>query len=329
MPKLLEEFPPIPTTEWDKTVHADLKGASYDEKLLWHTDDGILVKPFYRSEDLPLATVTANSPLATRHSPLPPHIDAARFEESGATTTQELAFALAEGIEFVASNNPPHVTFSFAIGSSYFFEIAKLRAFRRIWRQALEAFGRTDIETAIHARTSRWNKSVYDAHNNILRATTEAMSATIGGADSITVEPFDATYKTPGPASERLARNTLLILKHEAYLDKVADPAAGSYLIESLTDTLARAAWTLMQRIEQFGGFRKAYDSGMIPAEIAESRARKEAAIASGQRVFVGVNKFPDKSERMADRIEPHAGPGIRRGPAVVEEARLAGEAAQ
>jgi methylmalonyl-CoA mutase len=331
VPKLLEEFPPVSTADWESAIRADLKGSDYDKKLVWRTADGIALRPYYRAEDLAglefLDAVrgarAGNDWQIAGEPPARIDIDAARFEESGATTVQELGYALAEGIEFLAEQRPPGVTFCFAIGSSYFFQIAKLRAFRLLWAGVVEAFKLPELETTLHCRTSRWNKTIYDAHNNVLRATTEAMAAAIGGADSITVEPYDETFKQPDSPSRRLARNTQLILKHEAYLDRVADPAAGSYFIESLTASLAGAAWKLMQSIEEFGGFRKAHDSGMIPAEIAKARSEKEKAIAERRRVFVGVNQYPNPAERMLGKLEAHDSIDVRRGPEAFEDLRL------
>ena len=330
MPKLLEEFPPLTTAEWEAAIQKDLKGADYNKKLVWRTDDGIAVKPYYRSEDLAgLEYLEAARPPRAINDwqiadTIPENIsvDASRFEESGATTVQELAYALAEGIEFLAEHKPDDITFSFAMGSSYFFQIAKLRAFRLLWSRVAQAFD-SPVKMHLHCRTSRWNKSIYDAHVNILRGTTEAMSAALGGADSITVEPFDARYKTPDAASLRLAHNTQLILQKEAYLDRVADPAAGSYYIESLTDSLSREAWKQMQRIEEFGGFHKAHDSGMIPSELAESRRKRDAAVAQRRKVFVGVNQYPNLAERMLDKIEPHHVSNVTRGPEIFESIRL------
>jgi methylmalonyl-CoA mutase len=333
MPRLLEEFPPVRTEDWEAAIRTDLKGGDYDKRLVWRTDDGIAVKPYYRAGDvasIPPRTVRPDRKTNEWEvAQVPPEniaVDAGRFEETGATTVQELGFALAEGIEYVAAHRPVEMTFSFAIGSSYFFQIAKLRAFRIMWARVLEAFG-ADVKTVIHCRTSRWNKSIYDPHVNILRATTEAMSAAIGGADSITIAPFDATYRNPDTASERLALNTHAILQKEAYLERVPDPAAGSYYVEALTDALGAEAWKLMQRIEEFGGFAKAHDSGMVPAEIAVSRAKKETAVAYRRRVFVGVNQYPNLRERMLGKLEAHSGGDRERGPAIFEDIRLRTEA--
>ena len=151
------------------------------------------------------------------------------------------------------------LTFSFAIGPHIFIQIAKLRAFRLVWAQALRAFGvpPEDARARIHARTARWNRAIEEPYVNILFGTTGAISAILGGADSLSVAPFDEGYAEPNEASRRLARNTQLILKHEALLARVADPGGGSYCLEVLTDTIARNAWKLLQKIEVDGGYRK------------------------------------------------------------------------
>ena len=167
-------------------------------------------------------------------------LDGSEFEEAGATAVEEIGFTLAAGVDFLAEMQSrgidvdraaASVTFSFAIGSNYFFQIAKFRAFRMLWARAVESFGGTDesAKAHIHARTSRWNETIYDPHVNVLRATTEAMSAVLGGADSVTVAPFDECYRRPDEASRRLARNTQIILKQEALLARVADP--GGWLL--------------------------------------------------------------------------------------------------
>jgi methylmalonyl-CoA mutase len=332
MPKLLEEFPPVSTDAWEAAIRVDLKGADYDKTLIWKAEDGIAVKPYYRAADSanldphPLRSTPGWRICEPGNEPAI-DIDAAKFDEHGSTTVQELGFTLAEGIEHLAEQKSHHLTFQFAIGSNYFFQIAKLRAFRLLWTRVLQEFKIDDAKTTLHCRTSKWNKSIYDAHVNILRATTEALSAIIGGADSITVDPFDATYKNPDAASQRLALNTQLILKHEAYLDRVADPAAGSYYLEVLTDSLAREAWKLMQTIEENGGYSKSHT--MMHANLAESQAIKQSAIAERKHVFVGVNKYPNATERALPKVEKPLDTDEQRGPEPFERIRLDTERSQ
>jgi methylmalonyl-CoA mutase len=243
-------------------------------------------------------------------------IRAHRFAESGATIVQELAFALAEGVEILAQFTDRGLTpdeaaqalaFSFAIGSDYFPEIAKLRAARTLWARAVESFHPAEANAAkmtIYARTAHWDKTIYDPYVNVLRATTEAMAAAIGGADSIQVEAFDETYREPDAFSNRLARNTQLILKHEAWLDRSVDVAGGSYYLEVLTDSVAREAWTLFQEIEAGGGFLKYSESGALDRDIAKSREDRELAAATRRATIVGTNQYPNLTERMLPKIE-------------------------
>ena len=181
------------------------------------------------------------------------------------------------------------MTFVFAVGSLYFLEIAKLRAARLAWAQAVAAFGPANPDSArarLHVRTARINKSLYDPYTNLLRATTEALSAAIGGCDRLAVEAFGF--------DEHLAVNVQRILKEESLIDAVADPAGGSYYVEALTDALARAAWTEFQQVEAEGGFAAALTAGAIPGRLAASRAAREAAVSSRRRTLVGVNNYPD-----------------------------------
>jgi methylmalonyl-CoA mutase len=256
------------------------------------------------------------------------------YEEWGATAVQEVGLTLAAGIDFVASMRAQgikpdrvadSVAFSFAIENNFFIEIAKLRAFRMLWARALESFGASPQHSRalLYARASQWNQTIYDPHVNILRSTTEAMSAVLGGADSITVAPFDECYRSPTEASRRLARNTQLILKHEAHLDRVADPGGGSYFLESTTDSIAHEGWKLMQRVEAEGGYRKASGHCRIARILEESLAPREEAVESRRRVLTGTNRYADPSDRALDRIDASGSGTSRRAAQVYEELRL------
>jgi methylmalonyl-CoA mutase len=245
----------------------------------------------------------------------PVTIRRASFLEAGATSVQEVGFILAAGIEYLkwmtargvtVDQAAEGVSFGMFVGASYFFQIAKFRAFRMLWARAVESFGgsKEAAKAYIFARTAGWNQSIYDPYNNVLRGATEAMSAAMGGVDSLAVAPFDETYRDPDEASRRLARNTQTILKQEAWLDRVVDPGAGSYYIESLTDSLARAAWKLMQEVESMGGYLTARDSGMIPDEVRRARKEAEERLAFRRRVIVGTNNYPNLKERMLDQIQ-------------------------
>lgn len=263
-------------------------------------------------------------------------IDAARFEEAGGSAVDEIGFALAAGIDYLAAMQKrgvdvaraaAHLRFSFAIGRNFFLQTAKFRAFRMLWARAVESFG-APMEAGrarIAARTSRWNKTVYDSHVNILRATTESMSAVLGGVDSVSVAAFDDCYKQPDEASRRLARNTQIILKREAMLARVADPGGGSYALENITDFLAREGWKRMQEVEARGGYRKAAE--WMKQALERLMAAREKAVANRRRVFVGTNQFANASETMLKRIDPVRVGANQRGTRGYEELRLRTEA--
>jgi|HubBroStandDraft_1064217.scaffolds.fasta_scaffold14493_5 methylmalonyl-CoA mutase len=446
--RLLEEFPPVATAEWEAAIARDLKGAVCEKKLVWHTDEGFAVKPFYRAEDLneitgldampgefpyrrgarpqagwkireeidaetaaeanaqactavrsgaeeiaftrlavrdeaeleaaltnldgipvhfeiadcalieailrrlgqrecatEFAISTGCDPLADAEfaakvmarAPrgfVPFTINAARFEENGANAVEEIGLALAAGVEALATMNARGVIadrgaagleFRFAIGANFFFQIAKLRAFRMLWARVVESFGGSAAaaRARIVARTSRWNETVYNPHMNILRATTEAVSAAIGGADSIVVAAFDECYKAPDEASRRLARNTQLLLRHEAMLGRVADPAAGAYYVEALTDLIAREAWKLLQEIESGGGFSAMRAQGWIAERLSRSLTVREKAVATRRRGFTGTSLYANPAEHALERIDFERMNAGHRGARVYEELRL------
>ena len=181
------------------------------------------------------------------------------------------------------------IEFVFAVGSTYFIEIAKLRAARMAWAQAVAAFAPSDLDSCrmkLHVRTARLNKSFCDPYTNVLRATTEAMSAAIGGCETLTVQPFGF--------DDHLALGIQRVLAEEAHLNAVADPAGGSFYIEALTNSLAREAWKLFQRIEAAGGYSQAVAAGWLAEDIAKTRAAREKAVSSRRRALVGVNNYPD-----------------------------------
>ena len=238
------------------------------------------------------------------------HLKASVFGNAGADIVQELAFALSMGNEYMAqltdrglspADAASKIRFSFSIGSDYFFEIAKLRAARALWSVVLKAYiGESAVpEMKLHCITSRWNKTVYDPYVNMLRTQTEAMSAVIGGTDSLTVEPFDTAYKSPDHFSERIARNQQLILKEEAGFDKVADPSAGSYYIEKITDMLADSAWKIYLEIEEQGGFLEGLRAGKIQKMISCSALRKKNDVATRKTILLGSNQYPMAKDRI------------------------------
>ena len=243
-------------------------------------------------------------------------VRAGQFTEAGGTVVQELAFGLATGVEYLSELTQrgldvdeicSNIFFVFAAGSNYFFQIAKLRAFRMMWAEAVAQFKPKQADSSkavVESVTARWGITAYAAHNNLLRGATEAMSAAIGGCDSIEVTPFDAACKPSDDFSRRLARNTQIILKQEAYLDRVADPGGGSYYVEALTDSLAREAWKLFQQVEAKGGMLKAMQAGFVQQEIANSRRQKDEAIAARRRSLLGTNQYPDPNEQVLEVLD-------------------------
>jgi methylmalonyl-CoA mutase len=451
--KLFSEFPPISTNSWEEKILEDLKGTDYYKKLIWKTDEGFDIKPYYRAEDLHeldyLKALPDTSPFVrglrkenndwvvrqdffttdvdetnslakdaiskgagavglkateisthkqisqllagidfnttginfiSSHSyPLTlelfiyevshrgdggdkvhgsinfdpisylllngdfyvnwlqnleeteylldtiqkrlPHFKAISinghyFQNAGSTLVQELAFSLASANEYLAGLTgkgfsvdavAPYMQFSLGIGSNYFMEIAKLRAARILWTRMVEQFqpgSERSLRLFIHSTTALWNKTIYDPYVNMLRTTTENMSAAIGNADSITILPFDVLFQDSDEVSHRIARNQQLVLKEESYLDKIIDPAAGSYYIENLTHSIAQYAWQLFKKVESRGGMIECIKSGFIQDEIERSRHQKEMDIEQRMIVILGTNQYPNLQETMADKIQ-------------------------
>ena len=241
-------------------------------------------------------------------------IDSCIYANSGANIIQQVAFALASGNEFLGLNEKVNeqLNFNFSSGPSYFPELAKFRAFKLMWAQVLKEYAIENVLNSIHAETPLWNKSKTDAHNNMLRSTTEAMAAALGGCKSITVHPYNKHFDEPSGFSSRIARNIQLILQEESYLDKVADPGAGSYYIEVLTDKIAEESWKLFQKIEAKGGFYECLKSGFIQNEIKRSRKEKVVAYKEKKKVLVGVNKYqPSGIQNLKFNIQNFSNPEI------------------
>lgn len=236
-------------------------------------------------------------------------VNAYIFHNSGSTLVQELAFALAMANDYLAALTERGITvdeaanrikFNFAVSANYFMEIAKFRAARLLWAKIVEAYNPKSIESAqvsIHAETSTWNKTVYDAYVNMLRTTTEGMSAVIAGVDSLNILPFDTTYQSATNFSERIARNQQLVIKEESYFDKIADPAAGSYYIENLTDSIAQEAWKLFLQVEAMGGYQAAFTKGFIQDQIKEIAHKRDINITSRRDTVLGTNQYPNFTE--------------------------------
>ena len=449
--KLFTEFPPVPTEKWEEVIIKDLKGADYEKKLVWKTQEGFSVRPYYRAEnlkdlkylaakpgefpyvrgtkknndwyinqwvcccksqfaeanaeakviltkgvesvtfylepgkevskadfavllkDIDLAKVPVNfgdccvksaatlknflayvdemgydkeavkaffdfnpikmlnkkgsycedsyAALAEIVKAAEPYkkvrvieVDANIFNNCGASSVQELAFALNEGCEYMsrltdcgiaAETVARKIAFTFGVGSTYFMEIAKFRAARMLWASVMEAYGVEGCarKMNIHAVTTEWNQTVYDAYVNMLRGTTEAMSAAIAGVDYLEVTPFDYPFEVPTDFSNRIARNVQNILKEESHFNKVVDPAAGSYYIENLTNSIADAAWALFKKVEEAGGYVAQFKAGFVQGEINAVSAKKDQNIASRRMTILGTNQYPNFLEKAEEKI--------------------------
>lgn len=447
--KLFDQFPPVSTAEWKAKVEADLKGAPFDKKLVWRTNEGFNVQPMYRLEDieslpttnslpgefpylrgtrtdndwlvrqeiiadtpeeanriaLDVLTKGVNSlgfhvsdpspaalsvllkdidlskveinlscclkkvlPLAESlvayvqekgcaetfrgsidYNPLKKplrkgvNIDTAAVAETacklldtvkpvnglrvlsvdsdmlcnaGAYIYQELGYALAWGASWLtmlteagrcACEVASRIKFNMGVSSNFFMELAKFRAARMMWAQIVKQYT-PDCEDACkmvaHATTSRFNQTIYDAHVNLLRSQTESMSAALAGVDSITVTPFDVPYKTPDEFSERIARNQQHLLKEESHLDKVIDPAGGSYYVETLTVAIAKEAWKLFLDVEEKGGFIKCANDGDVQKAVTESSEKRHTDVARRKEILLGTNQYPNINEMAAEKIE-------------------------
>ncbi len=444
--KLFAEFAPVTTEEWEAKINADLKGKDYERALVWKTQEGFNVRPYYREENLagldyldtlpgefpfvrgnnktnndwfvrqnifvqdfaeankkalnvlgkgvtslgflfsecgsltkesiavllknicleaaevnfvcpcdncncaeifaeyvsegkwnndnviaslssdPIGTYVLKGKMdADAFAKVKTNIEAAKavknfrtvavhgkfFANSGSSIVQELAFSLAQGAEYLTQLTEAGVSiddaagsmkFNFGISNNYFMEIAKLRTARLLWSKIVEAYApecKGSAKLIAHSETNRYNKTVYDPYVNMLRTQTEAMSAVLGGAHSITVLPFNAIFEETTEFSERIARNQQALLKEESHLDKIADPSAGSYYIENLTASLADEAWALFLAVQDKGGFIAAFKEGFIQSEIKAMAAGRDKKIAQRRENLLGTNQFPNFNEKM------------------------------
>ena len=448
--KLFSDFPPVSTQEWMDKIQVDLKGADYEKKLVWKTNEGFKVKPFYRQEDLEGLKTTDGLPgqypylrgikkddntwfirqdirvddpaeanakaldilnkgidslgfhvpakaldadfirtllkdiccecielnftTCQRHTlqlaellvayfkekgydpekiqgsvnfdpiskmlqkgkdlsgivakgaelvkvlaPFPKFrciaVNSLKLNNAGAYIYQELGYALAWGNYYlnalVEAGIPVDlaarkIKFNFGISSNYFMEIAKFRAARMLWADIVKAYGPTEecaCKMVAHAETSTFNLTLFDAHVNLLRTQTEAMSAAIAGVNSITVTPFDKVYETPNAFSERIARNQQLLLKEEAHLNRIVDAAGGSYYIENLTVAIAQQAWNLFLETEDAGGMLAAIQQGTVQDTVNASNKARHEAVSKRKEILLGTNQYPNFSERAEGKM--------------------------
>ena len=238
------------------------------------------------------------------------------MHEAGANAVQELAFTLADGLEYVRAaiskgldidSFAPRLSFFFGIGMNFFMEIAKLRAARQLWAEIIQPFQPKNIRALTlrtHCQTSGWSLTEQDPYNNIIRTTIEAMAAVLGGTQSLHTNSFDEALGLPTEFSAKIARNTQLILSHETHIPKVIDPMGGSYYIESLTHSLVTHARELMNKVEEMGGMTKAIQAGMPKMEIEKSAAHRQALIDQGKEIIIGVNKYQSTEKTSIDILE-------------------------
>jgi methylmalonyl-CoA mutase len=232
-------------------------------------------------------------------------INGGLYQNAGATMVQQIAYSLAHANEYfnrIPEINQP-IVFQISVGSNYFFEIAKLRALRILFKSIAKEYNH-NLDCHILVTPTKRNKTIYDYNVNMLRTTTECMSAILGGANAIANLPYDALYHKDNEFGDRIARNQLLILKEESYFDKVDNPADGSYYIESLTNQLAEKALALFKDIEVNGGFLKQLNEGVIKRKIQESADTEQSLFDSGKETLLGTNKYPNKNDKMKHDLE-------------------------
>ncbi|MDE6276473.1 MAG: methylmalonyl-CoA mutase small subunit [Muribaculaceae bacterium] len=242
-------------------------------------------------------------------------VDSVMLGNAGAFIYQELGYALGWGAAWMtaltdagrsADEVASRIKFNMCISSNFFMEIAKFRAARMLWAQIVEQYkgSKEAAKMHTHAITSRFNQTIYDAHVNLLRSQTEAFSAAVAGVDSMTVTPFDVPYQRPDAFSERIARNQQFLLKEESHLDKVVDPAGGSYYVETLTVSIAREAWKLFLEVEEKGGFFASVAEGSVQDAVNASCEKRHQDVARRKEILLGTNQYPNINEKAADKIK-------------------------
>lgn len=413
---LFTEFNPVTAKQWKQLIQYDLKGADYNETLVWESPEGIKVKPFYHNDEfdskincittatkfkilqnifvhdvaksnkraletlsrgaesirftienqaisiedlmqnLPLERINYYFHLSFLSIDFATNLDqycsknkanffilndsiaqlvkdgnwyenleadfyklnqinnlsistlscnSKMYQNAGANMVQQLAYSLAHLNEYfnrIPSINSP-ITIEVSVGTNYFFEIAKLRALRLLFNTLASEYNHKFTCNIIVTPTKR-NKTLYDYNVNMLRTTTECMSAILGGANEITNLPYDAIYHKDNEFGDRIARNQLLIIKKESYFDKVNNPADGTYYIESITEQLAEKALHLFKEIENNGGFISQLISGTIQKKIQESAFKEQELFDSGKEILLGTNKYPNNNDRMKNDLE-------------------------
>lgn len=290
----------VGSVDFDPTSYALMHGDFYHGKAEDLSEAADLIR--FAEDNLPAFRVIT--------------INGRYFQEAGSSAVQELGYSLASANQYLADLTAAsldvdeisrHMVFFFTTGSSYFIEIAKYRAARMLWAQITEKYKPQSEESMvmhIHANTLNWNKTVYDPYVNMLRTTTEAMSAALGGVDSFGVTPFDRHFREPDKFSRRIARNQQIIIQEESYLDRIVDPAGGSYYIENLTDSVAKHAWELFKDVEEKGGMIEAISNNIVQDAIETTAQQRDMNIARRKTVLLGSNQFPNQEESEIDDIQ-------------------------
>ncbi len=237
-------------------------------------------------------------------------VDGTLYQNAGATIPQELAYMLAHANEYLnhlndEENSTAEVQLQFltATGSNYFFEIAKLKALRLLFASLASEYKQVE-KCHILSQPSKRDKTLYDYNVNLLRTTTQSMSAVLGGADEVYNSPYDAIYHKNNEFGDRIARNQLLVLKNESYFDKVSNASDGAYYIETLTQQFAEKALEIFKEIENGGGFLKQLKEGIIQRKIAESAKKEQELFDAGKITLIGTNKFQNPEDRMTNDLE-------------------------
>lgn len=232
-------------------------------------------------------------------------INSSLYQNAGANMVQQIAYSLSHANEYfnrITTINKP-IVFHLSVGTNYFFEIAKLRALRLLFNLIAKEYNH-NLDCHLLVSPSKRNKTLYDYNVNLLRTTTECMSAIFGEADAIANLPYDSLYHKDNEFGDRIARNQLLVFKHESYFDKVNNPADGSYYVESLTQQLAEKSLTLFKEIEENGGFLKQLKEGIIKRKIQESADKEQELFDSGKEILLGTNKYSNKEDKMKQDLE-------------------------
>ncbi len=259
------------------------------------------------------------------------------YSNAGATAVQELAFVFATTVEYInemlsrgldIKEIIPRIKFTFGVSSFYFMEISKLRAARILWHNILKAYelSSDDYRIYIHGKTVDYNKTITDPYVNMLRGTTESFSAVVGASDSITINPFNSLFTQPDDFSRRVARNTQIILREEAHLDYVIDPAAGSFFVEKLTNDVCVAAWKLFVEIQKMGGMFEALKSGFVQNQVKKIVESRKADYAKRKSVLVGTNNYVNPKEEIEEIKEPDFNEIYRKRVEYIQKYRISGD---